>query len=94
MKKEMETVLIVEDDATMLRGLRDNFEFKGYGVLTASDGEAGLEAALNHKPDLILLDIMLPKINGYEICRLIREQELDMPIIMLTTESQPEKKQK
>ena len=72
----------------MLRGLKDNFEFKGYKVLTASDGEKGLEAALNAKPDLILLDIMLPKINGYEICRLIREQKLDMPIIMLTAKGE------
>lgn len=84
----METVLIIEDDPTMLRGLKDNFEFKGYKVLTASDGEKGLEAALNAKPDLILLDIMLPKINGYEICRLIREQKLDMPIIMLTAKGE------
>jgi DNA-binding response OmpR family regulator len=72
----------------MLRGLKDNFEFKGYKVITASDGEKGLEAALNAKPDLILLDIMLPKINGYEICRLIREQKLDMPIIMLTAKGE------
>ncbi len=84
----METVLIVEDDATMLRGLKDNFEFKGYRVLTAADGEAGLNAALDGKPDLIILDIMLPKINGYEVCRLIREQQLDMPIIMLTAKGQ------
>jgi len=84
----MEAVLIIEDDATMLRGLKDNFEFKGYRVLTATDGEAGLEAALNHKPDLIILDIMLPKINGYEICRLIREEELEMPIIMLTAKGE------
>jgi len=84
----METVLIIEDDPTMLRGLKDNFEFKGYKVVTASDGEKGLEAALNAKPDLILLDIMLPKINGYEICRLIREQKLDMPIIMLTAKGE------
>ena len=84
----METVLIIEDDPTMLRGLKDNFEFKGYKVLTASDGEKGLEAALNARPDLILLDIMLPKINGYEICRLIREQKLDMPIIMLTAKGE------
>lgn len=84
----METVLIVEDDPTMQRGLKDNFEFKGYKVITASDGEAGLNAALNAKPDLILLDIMLPKINGYEICRLIREQKLDMPIIMLTAKGE------
>jgi DNA-binding response OmpR family regulator len=84
----METVLIIEDDPTMLRGLKDNFEFKGYKVLTASDGEKGLNAALGAKPDLILLDIMLPKINGYEVCRLIREQKLDMPIIMLTAKGE------
>ena len=84
----METILIIEDDATMLRGLKDNFEFKGYRVLTAADGEEGLEAALNHKPDLIVLDIMLPKINGYEVCRLIRKEGLEMPIIMLTAKSE------
>jgi DNA-binding response OmpR family regulator len=84
----METVLIIEDDPTMLIGLKDNFEFKGYKVLTAADGEKGLNAALNGKPDLILLDIMLPKINGYEICRLIREQKLTMPIIMLTAKGE------
>ncbi len=81
-------MLIIEDDPTMLRGLKDNFEFKGYKVLTASDGEKGLESALNAKPDLILLDIMLPKINGYEICRLIRETKLRMPIIMLTAKGE------
>ncbi len=84
----METILIIEDDPTMLRGLSDNFEFKGYKVITASDGEKGLDAALNAKPDLILLDIMLPKINGYEICRLLREQKLEMPIIMLTAKGE------
>jgi DNA-binding response OmpR family regulator len=85
---QMETILIVEDDATMLRGLKDNFEFKGYCVLTAADGEEGLNLALNKKPDLILLDIMLPKINGYEICRLVRQENLDMPIIMLTAKGE------
>jgi DNA-binding response OmpR family regulator len=84
----MEKVLIVEDDAAMLRGLKDNFEAKGYGVVTASDGEAGLDAALAEKPDLVLLDIMLPKINGYEICRLVRESGLAMPIIMLTAKGE------
>ena len=84
----METILIVEDDPTMLRGLKDNFEFKEYRVLTASDGEEGLNAALNEKPDLIILDIMLPKINGYEVCRLIRKENLDMPIIMLTAKGE------
>jgi DNA-binding response OmpR family regulator len=84
----METVLIVEDDSTMLRGLKDNFEFQGYHVLTAEDGEEGLNTALNAKPDIIVLDLMLPKINGYEVCRLIRKEKLDMPIIMLTAKSE------
>ncbi len=84
----METILIIEDDATMLRGLKDNFEFKGYRVLTAGDGEEGLETALSQKPDLIVLDIMLPKINGYEVCRLIRQENLEMPIIMLTAKGE------
>ncbi|MEA3212813.1 MAG: hypothetical protein QOE70_5870 [Chthoniobacter sp.] len=84
----METVLIIEDDATMLRGLKDNFEFEGYRVQTAADGDLGLKAALKIKPDLIILDLMLPKVNGYEICRFLREEKLDMPIIMLTAKGQ------
>jgi DNA-binding response OmpR family regulator len=68
----------------MLRGLKDNFELKGYCVQTASDGRRGLDAALAGNPDLIILDIMLPEINGYEICSQIRKKQLDMPIIMLT----------
>ena len=84
----MQTVLIVEDDPTMSIALKDNFEFKGYKVLSATDGEKGLKLALNGKPDLIVLDLMLPKINGYEICRLIREQKLEMPIIMLTAKGE------
>jgi len=84
----METVLIVEDDSSMLMGLKDNFAYKGYKVLTAADGEKGLDTALNAKPDLIILDLMLPKINGYEICRLIRQEGLEMPIIMLTAKSE------
>jgi len=83
-----EKILIVEDEPTMLRGLKDNFEFEGYGVLTAADGERGLELACDARPDLILLDIMLPKVNGYEVCRLVRKAGLDMPIIMLTAKGQ------
>lgn len=83
-----ETVLIIEDDPSMLRGLKDNFEFEGYHVITAIDGEAGLNAAVDSRADLIILDIMLPKINGYEICRLVRKEKLDMPIIMLTAKGQ------
>ncbi len=83
-----ERILIVEDDSVMLRGLKDNFEYKDYRVDTATDGEEGLNMALRDKPDLILLDLMLPKINGYEICRLLRNEGLDMPIIMLTAKAQ------
>ncbi len=84
----METILIIEDDSTMLRGLKDNFAYSGYNVLTAVEGETGLKSAIDAKPDLIILDIMLPKINGYEICRLIRKEKLDMPIIMLTAKGE------
>ncbi len=84
----METVLIVEDDPTMLRALKDNFEFHGYKTLAAEDGEEGLNTALNAKPDLIILDIMLPTINGYEVCRLIRREKLTLPIIMLTAKGE------
>ena len=84
----METILIVEDDPAMLTGLKDNFSYQGYKVLTADDGEKGLDVALSAKPDVILLDIMLPKINGYEICRLLRQEGLDMHIIMLTAKGE------
>ena len=84
----METVLIIEDDPTMLRGLKDNFEYQGYCVKTANNGERGLDAALNCDADLIILDVMLPKVNGYEICRLVRKEGFDMPIIMLTAKGQ------
>jgi DNA-binding response OmpR family regulator len=84
------TVLIVEDDATLLRGLADNFKAQDYRVITAADGRQGLDAALLHAPDLVLLDLMLPKVNGYELCRLVRQQGLDMPIIMLTAKGQEE----
>jgi DNA-binding response OmpR family regulator len=84
----MKSVLIIEDNPTMSRALKDNFEIKGYRVGTASDGEMGLNAAIEHPPDLIILDIMLPKINGYDVCSKIRKKKLDMPIIMLTAKDQ------
>lgn len=83
-----ETILVVEDDPTLMRALRDNLEFDGYKVLTAADGERGLKCAVDDRPDLIVLDIMLPKVNGYEICRLVRKEGLEMPILMLTAKGQ------
>src|SRR5450432_3782038 len=88
MSAPTETILIIEDDPAMLRGLKDNFEFEGYRVQTATDGDSGLKQALAIQPDLIILDLMLPKVNGYEICRFLREEKLDMPIIMLTAKGQ------
>jgi DNA-binding response OmpR family regulator len=84
------TVLIIEDDSTLLRGLVDNFRAQDYRVIAAADGRQGLDAALTRSPDLVLLDIMLPKLNGYEVCRSIRQRGLDVPIIMLTAKGQEE----
>ena len=83
-------VLIVEDDATLLRGLKDNFAARGYQVETAADGQSGLERALAAPPDVMILDIMLPKVNGFELCRAVRERGLDFPILMLTAKGQEE----
>jgi len=83
-------LLIVEDDLALLRGLADNFGARGYEVSTAEDGRSGLELALAQSPDLILLDIMLPKINGFEVCRTLRSQGMDVPIVMLTAKGQEE----
>lgn len=88
MNSSRETILIIEDDPAMLRGLKDNFEYEGYRVQTASDGDLGLKAALAEPPDLILLDLMLPHVNGYEICRFLRDEKMEMPIIMLTAKGQ------
>jgi DNA-binding response OmpR family regulator len=84
----MKTVLIIEDNPTMVRALQDNFTMKGYKVKTAVDGEAGLNAAMEKNADLIILDIMLPKINGFEICSQVRNKGINTPIIMLTAKDQ------
>lgn len=83
-----ETILVVEDDPVLLRGLKDNLEFEEYRVITVGDGEAALQVLRDTRPDLILLDLMLPKVNGYEVCRQIRKAKLEMPILMLTAKSQ------
>lgn len=68
----MSTVLAIEDDPAILRGLSDNLRFEGYDVVTASDGETGYRLQREHKPDLILLDLMLPRMSGLELCRKLR----------------------
>ena len=87
-ENNMQTVLVVEDEPDMILGLKDNLEYEGYRVDIASDGETGLEQASSGRPDLILLDVMLPKMSGLDVCRKLRTQGADMPIIMLTARSQ------
>jgi two-component system alkaline phosphatase synthesis response regulator PhoP len=77
-------ILIVEDEPAMVRLLRDNFVYEGYEVVVATDGETALHLAFEEKPNLILLDIMLPKLDGLSVCRRLRERHLDTPILMLT----------
>lgn len=81
-------ILIVEDEPEMVVGLRDNFAFEGYQVLVANDGEAAVEAALKNKPDLVLLDVMLPRLSGLDVCRRLRRQGFSSPILMLTARGQ------
>ena len=83
-------VLIVEDEPVLVRALTDALVARGCDVLSALDGERGLELALEKKPQLILLDIMLPRVNGFEICRAIRAGGHEMPILMLTAKGQEE----
>ena len=80
----MKTILVIEDDVSILSGLKDNLEYEGYAVLTETNGEKGLHAALHKKPDLILLDIMLPGMNGYEVCRKVKKEDPKIPVIMIT----------
>jgi DNA-binding response OmpR family regulator len=80
----MTKVLIVEDDPAILRGLADNLRFEKYDVLTASDGEAGYRLQLTQNPDLIVLDLMLPRMTGLELCRRLRTEGRQIPILMLT----------
>jgi DNA-binding response OmpR family regulator len=77
-------VLIIEDDPGISLGLKDEFESEGYVVLVADNGEIGLEAARSQKVDLIILDIMLPILDGYEVCKRLRMEGNRTPIIMLT----------
>jgi DNA-binding response OmpR family regulator len=84
----MAKILIVEDEPNMVAGLRDNFEFEGYQVLTAPDGVAGLERALSESPDLVILDVMMPRMSGLDVCKQLKTKKPSMPIIMLTARGQ------
>ncbi len=80
----MSRILVVEDDAAILRGLKDNLEAEKYEVLTAMDGQTAYRLIVDERPDLVVLDLMLPKLGGYEVCRKVRSEGFTTPIIMLT----------
>jgi DNA-binding response OmpR family regulator len=84
----MSKILIVEDEPDMVTGLKDNFEFEGYEVATAQDGQSGLEQARTLKPDLLVLEVMLPKLSGLEVCKTLRGEGYEGPILMLTARGQ------
>jgi DNA-binding response OmpR family regulator len=81
-------VLIIEDEPNMIIGLKDSCEYEGYEVLVARDGKEGLEKASTEKPDIILLDVMLPVMSGIDVCRTLRTRGIETPILMLTARSQ------
>ena len=83
----MKRILVIEDEPQMLLGLRDNLELEGYQVETASDGDEGLQKAASFQPDLVILDVMLPRKNGFDVCRELRATSAT-PVVMLTARSQ------
>jgi len=84
----MTKVLVVEDDPAILRGLADNLRFEKYDVVTATDGEAAYKLHRSENPDLIVLDLMLPRVSGLELCRKLRAEGVQIPILMLTARSE------
>lgn len=81
-------ILIVEDEPAMVAGLQDNFEFEGYEVISAENGVAGLERALADDPDLVVLDVMMPRMSGLDVCKQLKARRPSIPIIMLTARGQ------
>jgi DNA-binding response OmpR family regulator len=84
----MSRILIIEDDPSIVKGLQEYFESEHFIVLTAMDGEEGFEMAIKEKPDIILLDLMLPGMNGQEICQKLRVENITVPILMLTSKKE------
>ena len=81
---EKKRVLIVDDEKNIVNILKFNLQKEGYDTLEAYDGEAGLQLALQENPDLILLDVMLPQMNGFDVCRTLRQERNNVPVIILT----------
>ncbi|WP_274363465.1 response regulator transcription factor [Paenibacillus thermotolerans] len=83
-----EMILVIDDDEKITSMLRRGLAFEGYRVVTARNGQEGLQAAAEHDPDLIILDIMMPVLDGWEVCRRLREGGLKMPVLMLTAKDE------
>lgn len=84
----MSRIIVIEDDLAILRGLRDNLEYESYEVYTATDGEQGYRLIQKHHPHLIVLDLMMPRMSGYELCQKVRSEGIATPILMLTARSE------
>lgn len=84
----MSRILIVEDEINMRKGLKDNLEFEGYDVDTAEDGEAGLNKILTNDYNLVVMDVMMPKISGFDVCKTIRKKGITTPVILLTAKGE------
>jgi len=83
----MKKILVIEDESSIAKGIKDNLTEEGYEVTVESNGKKGLETAIAKKFDLVLLDIMLPEMNGFDICRAVKAKKLTLPIIMLTAKA-------
>jgi len=81
-------ILIIEDDPSIRLGLKKTLGFEGYEVLDAPDGEQGLEMAFEHSPDLVVIDLMLPRLNGYEVVRTIRKHDKTIPLLILSAKGE------
>jgi DNA-binding response OmpR family regulator len=88
MEKKMAKILVVDDEQNMRTGLKDNLEFEGYEVETANDGEQGLKKILENSYNLILLDVMMPKKSGFDVCREVRRSGIMTPVILLTAKGE------
>jgi DNA-binding response OmpR family regulator len=84
----MARILIVEDEPSMRMGLKDNLEFEGYETETAEEGDSGLKKIIEKRYDLVLLDVMLPNISGFDICKTVRRKGINTPIILLTAKGE------
>ena len=87
-------ILVVEDEPAILTGIKDVLEDEGYSVVTATDGHLGLKLALEHDPDLILLDVMMPRMSGFDVLRKLREHRIRGSVILLTAKKAEEDKVK